>query len=101
MANGIPNGWWRRAAFAATMIVALGGAVAVLKDYVPWAPRITLALATENTLARLDNQLITLTILEAQAKVAQDRDALRLLKAMILTLERKIKKIEKLKDRDE
>ncbi len=90
------NGW-RRIAVIATTIVALGGAVAVLRPYVPWAPRITFALATENTLARYDNQLITLLTLEAQAKAAQDWDQARRLRVLILNKERKIKEIEALK----
>ena len=61
------NGW-KKLAFIATTVVAVGAAATVLEGYAPWAPRVTFALATENTLARLDNQLITLLALEAQAK---------------------------------
>lgn len=96
--NGMINGW-KRIALAATTIIALGGAAAVLENFAPWAPRVTLALATENSLARLDNQLITLIVLEAQAKAAQDHEQARRLKVMIKRKEREIKGIEKLKDR--
>jgi hypothetical protein len=94
------NGW-KRLAFIATTIVAVGAAVTVLENYAPWAPRVTFALATENTLARLDNQMITLLALEAQAKAGQDRDATRRLQALIRIKEREIKDLEKLKDRHE
>ena len=43
------NGW-KTLAFAATTIVAIGGAVTVLEAYAPWAPKITLAIAGENKL---------------------------------------------------
>ena len=100
MATDIPskrNGW-KRLAFIAMTIVAVAAAVTVLESYAPWAPRVTFALATENTMARLDNQLITLLALEAQAIANQDRDAVRRLKALIRDKERRIKEIENLKD---
>ncbi len=90
------NGW-RLLALVASAVVAVAGALAVLKPYVPWAPVITFALATENTLARFDNQLITLLTLEAQAKAAKDWDQARRLRVLILNKEREIKDIEKLK----
>ena len=90
------NGW-KRIALIATAIIALGGAYTVLEPYAPWAPKIAFTWAAENTLARLDNQLITLLALEAQAKSAKDRDATRRLRVLIVNKEREIKEIEKLK----
>ncbi len=94
------NGW-KRLAFIATTIVAVGAAGTVLEAYAPWAPRVTFALATENTLARLDNQLITLLALEAQAKAVKDVEAMRYFKIQITDKKRQIKDLEKLKDRNQ
>ena len=96
----IPNGW-KRIAVIAGSIAAIGGAVTVLAPYAPWAPRVTFALATENTMARLDNQLITLLTLEAQAQATGDTVAVRRLKVWILAKEREKATLEKLKERHE
>ncbi len=90
------NGW-RKIAFAATTIVAIGAAAAVLERYAPWAPKVTFALAAENTLARLDNQLITLLTLAAAAKSINDDAAARRLQLLIKAKDREISNIEKLK----
>ncbi len=90
------NGW-KRAGLIAGTIVAVGGAGAVLENYAPWAPKITFALATENTLARLDNQLITLLTLQAQAQNASDAAALARLRVLVLAKEREIENLQKLK----
>ncbi len=94
------NGW-KRIAYVATTIVAVGGAATVLAPYSPWAPRITFALATENTLDRLDNQLISLLILEAQAKAVKDELAIRYLTIAISNKRRQIAETEKLKEKNE
>jgi len=91
------NGW-KRVALIATAIIAIGGAGAILQPYVPWAPRVAFVWAAENMLARLDNQLITLMTLEAQAKATQDWEQARRLRVLINTKEREIKEVEKTKD---
>ena len=101
MASGMSskrNGW-KRIALAATTIVALGGAVAVLEPYTPWAPRITFAIAAENKLARLDNRLFTLTELQEQARARGDAAAGRRLLKQIKAVEREIEKLMKLMDK--
>ena len=90
------NGW-RTIAFAATIIVALGAAWTVIENYAPWAPRITLAIAAENKLARLDNQLITMLALLSQAQATNDKVGERRLLGLIAEKEREIKEIEALK----
>lgn len=92
------NGWIRLA-FIATTIVALGGAVAVLEPYVPWAPRITFAIAAENKIARLDNRLFTLIELQEQARSRGDAPAVRRLLKQIKAVEREIEKLMKLMDK--
>ena len=92
---------WKKIALIATTIVAIGAAITVVEGYAPWAPRITFALATENTLARLDNQLITLLALEAQAKSVKDKEAIRYFEVQIRDKKRQIKDLEKLKDKHE
>ena len=92
------NGW-KRVALVATTIVALGGAVAVLKPYAPWAPKITFAMAAENKLARLDNRLFTLTELQEQARSRGDASAVRRLLKQIQAVEREIEKLMKLTDK--
>ncbi len=90
------NGW-KRLAIIAGSIVAFGGAMTVMKDYVPWAPRITFAIAAENKLVRLESNLITLLTLEAQAKAAKDWDGARRLQELIIVKEREIKELEEKK----
>ena len=92
------NGW-KRIALVSTTIAALGGAAVVLEPYMPWAPKIAFVWAAENILARLDNQLFTLTNLHAQAKAANDKESEKRLYEQIKRLERKIKKVEKEADR--
>lgn len=89
------NGWIK-IALVATTIVALGGAMAVLENYAPWSPRITFALATENTLARLDSRLFTLTELQEHARSRGDASAVRRLLKQIKAVEREIEKLMKL-----
>lgn len=87
------NGWKKVALIAGTVVV-FGGALTVVKDYVPWAPRVTFAIAAENKIVRLESNLITLLTLEAQAKAVQDWEGARRLKALIVEKEREIKEIE-------
>ena len=56
---------------------------------------------TENTLDRLDNQLISLLILEAQAKAVKDELAIRYLTIAISNKRRQIVETEKLKEKNE
>ena len=99
MSNATPskrNGW-RRVAFIATTIVALAGAVAVLEPYAPWAPRIALSIAAENSLARLDSQLFTLIMAQEAAKVKRDMATVRRLEEQIRAKQRLIAEMERLK----
>lgn len=92
------NGW-KRILYLAGAITVLGTAAAALQPftYSVWAPTVTFALATENTLARLDNQLITLLTLAAAARASNDDAAARRLRLLIKAKEREISNIEKLK----
>ena len=92
------NGW-KRIALIATSIIAIAGAVTILKPYVPWAPKVAFVWAAENMLARLDNQLITLLTLESQAKAAKDLEQARRLRVLIQTKQREIKEVEREKSR--
>ena len=83
------NGW-KRIAFIAATIVTLGGAVAVLQPFAPWAPRHTFALAAENTLDRWRTELIKLTFLVEQAKNSKDRASEASWKKQILEVQGKI-----------
>lgn len=94
-----PKNGWKRVALIATAIIAIGGASAILKPYVPWAPRVAFVWAAENMLARLDNQLITLLTLESQAKASQEWEQARRLRVLIQTKEREIKEVEREKAR--
>ncbi len=95
--SGKVNGW-KKVALVAGTVVALGGAVTVGKAYVPWAPRITFAIAAENKLIRLESNLITLLELEAQAKSAQDPSAVRRLKLLIKAKELEMEEIKDQKE---
>ncbi len=83
------NGW-RKLAFIAATIVALGGAMAVLKDYAPWAPRHTFALAAENTIDRWRTELIKLKFLVEQTKNAGDRVSQAAWEKQLLNVQQKI-----------
>ena len=91
------NGW-RKIVVGSAAVVTVAGAVAVAKAYVPWAPRITFAIAAENKLIRLESNLITLLELEAQAKVAQDPSAVRRLKLLIKAKELEMEEIKSQKE---
>ena len=88
------NGW-KRVAFIATTIVAIGAAWLVLEPYInlPWAPRIAFVWAAENTLARLDNQLFTYEELLQQARDRKDAKAIRRQSKNIKDIQRKIDEI--------
>ena len=93
------NGW-RRVAFAAATVVTVAAAMAVLRPYVvlPWAPKalvvITFVWASENSLARLDNQLFSYEELLEQAILRKDRGAIRRQTKNITDTQRKIEKVE-------
>ncbi len=94
------NGW-KKATLIGGAIIAVGGAITVGREYVPWPPKITFAIAAGNLQARLDNQLITLMTLEAQAKATGEREQERRLKALIIEKEREIKELEALKAKNQ
>ncbi len=87
------NGW-KKVAFISATIVAISGAAAILEPYAPWAPKITFSWAAENSLNRLDNQLFTLKVLEAQAIATKNNVALRSVREQLSAVKRKIKEIE-------
>ena len=86
------NGW-RRIALIATAVVAIGGAVAVLKPYAPWAPRHTFALAAENTLDRWRTELIKLRFLVEQTKNSGDRVSQASWEKQLLQVQQKINEL--------
>ena len=90
------NGWQRTALIAGT-IVGIGGAIAVGQKYAPWAPRITLAIAADNSIARLDNQVFTLIVLQDAAKKEGDKAQVQRLEVQIKEKERAIENMKQLK----
>lgn len=94
------NGW-KKLAFIATTVIAVGGALAVVESYIgtPWAPRITLAIAGENKLVRLDSQLILLETLLEQAIAMGDQTKAQNLKLRVVNKVREIKDIEVLMEK--
>ena len=64
---------WKRIAFIAGTIIAVGGAAAIVEPYYPWAPRHTFAMAAENTLDRWRTELIKLRFLVEQSKNSGDQ----------------------------
>ena len=90
------NGWQRTALIAGT-IVAIGGAVAVGQKWAPWAPKITLAIAADNSIARLDNQLFTLIVLQDQARKDGNNESVLRLEAQIREKQRLIDEMKALK----
>lgn len=95
MARHKLNGWKRATAIAA-FIVAIGGAGIVLEPYVklPWAPPIAFVWASENTIARLDNQLFTYEVLLQQAHDRKDAKAIRRQSKNVKDTQRKIDEVE-------
>ena len=91
--KNVKNGW-KRIIFIAVGIGAIGGAVAVLKPFVPWAPKelvgANFAAAAENTLDRWRTELIKLVFLAEQAKNSGDRASEASWKKQILTVQSKI-----------
>ena len=90
------NGWGR-VALAATAVVAIGGAATVLGKYTPWAPRITLSIAADNSLARLDSQVFTLIVLQDAAKKQGDQAQVQRLEQQIKEKQRQIDSMKALK----
>jgi len=84
------NGFWKRAILIAGAIITFAGAWAVVETWAPWAPRITLVMAAENSLERLTVRLLTLKSLSKQTKDPTEQS--RLL-ALIAETERKIDRI--------
>ena len=87
------NGW-KRIAFAAATVAAIGAAVTVLEPYAPWAPGVTFGWAAENSLSRYHNQLVDLRIMEAKALAAKDHVALRVVRPLIADVESKIEEVK-------
>ncbi len=90
------NGWWKRVTLIAGAIVAVGLAATVINPYVNWpfAPAITFVWASENSLARLDNQLFSYEALLQQAVDRKDRGAIRRQTKNIKDTQRKIDEVE-------
>ncbi len=89
------NGW-RKIAGVAAAIVAIGAAGAVLEPYVkmPWSPPIAFVWASENILARLDNQLFSYEELLQQAIQRKDQKAIRRQSKNVTDTRRKIEEVE-------
>ena len=87
------NGW-KKIAFIATTIVAVGAAATVLEPYAPWAPKVTFSWAAESILSRYHNQLVDLRIMEAKALDAKDHVALRVVRPLIADVESKIEEVK-------
>lgn len=98
----VPNGW-KKAIYIAAGIATFGAALAVLEPftYSVWAPKITLAIAAENKLIRLDSELILLETLEAQAEAVKNWAKVQRMKVRIKSKEREIKELETLKAKHE
>lgn len=92
------NGW-RKIALVATTVVAVGGAITILEAYAPWAPKITLAIAGENKLIRLDSALILLETLLDQAITMGNQAKVQSLKLRVVNKQREIKELEKLMEK--
>ncbi len=77
---------------AAAAIVTFGAAGTVLKPYVnlPWAPKITFVWASENTVARLDTQLLTYEDLLQRAIDRKDPKAIVRLQKNVIETRRKL-----------
>ncbi len=90
------NGWKKISLIGGVVIIA-GGALTFIKDYAPWSPRITFAIAAENSIARLDNQLYTLVVLQDQAKKNKDSVTVNRLELQIREKERLIEEMKALK----
>ena len=84
------NGFWKRVIVVAASIITLAGAWAVVETWAPWAPRVTLVMAAENSLERLTVRLLTLKSLVKQTENPTEQS--RLL-ALIAETERKIDRI--------
>ena len=94
------NGW-KRVALIATIFAAVVGSFTVLESYVdvPWAPRVTLAIAGENKLVRLDSELILLETLRDQAIANGDNARVTRLKLRVVNKQREIKDLEQLMEK--
>ena len=84
------NGFWKRVIVVAASIITLAGAYGVIETWAPWAPRVTLVMAAENSLERLTVRLLTLKSLVKQTENPTEQS--RLL-ALIAETERKIDRI--------
>ena len=73
------NGFWKRAIVIAAGIITLAGAYTVIEVYAPWAPRITLVMAADNSLDRLGSKLLTLKSLARRTKNPAEKRRLLLL----------------------
>ncbi len=96
------NGW-RRIAFIAATIVAVGGAAAILQPLVPWAPKdwviTNFVMAAENTLDRYHTLLIKLTFLIEQAKNSGDQASQASWQKQLLDVQTKIRDLDAEKER--
>lgn len=69
----------QRAAVTALSLVALvGSAWAYVEVFVPWAPRETIVIATDNSIARLTSHLVTLQSLLRTTQATAEQNFLRL-----------------------
>jgi len=84
------NGWWKRAVMLAAGVITFAGAWAVVETWAPWAPRVTLVMAAENSLDRLGSKLLTL---ESLARRTKDPDEKRRLLLLIAEAKREIDRV--------
>jgi len=90
------NGFWKHVVVLAAGIITLAGAWAVIETWAPWAPRVTLAMAAENSLDRLGSKLLTLKSLARRTKDPAEKRRLLLL---IAETKRQIDQVIALKKR--
>ena len=89
----------RAAVTALSLVVLVGSAWAYVEVFVPWAPRETILIATDNSIARLTSQLVTLQSLLRTTQATAEQNFLRLeierIRRRIQRFEEKQKKYRK------
>ncbi len=73
------NGFWKRIVMIAAAVITLAGAYAVIETWAPWAPRVTLVMAAENSLDRLTTKLLTFQSLARRTKDVNEKRRLLVL----------------------
>ncbi len=59
-----------------TLVVLIGSAWAFVEVFVPWAPRETYLIATDNSIARFTTELVTLQSLHRTATSSKEKEYL-------------------------